>query len=42
MDPIWQAENGEWGEIKQLGPDFVTNGIDYSPPAESTEAEDPS
>lgn len=40
MDPIWQAQNGEWGEIKQLGPDFVANGIDYSPATESAEAED--
>jgi hypothetical protein len=42
MDPIWQAQNGEWGEIKHLGPDFVRNGIDYSPPIDhSPPADEP-
>jgi hypothetical protein len=43
MDPIWQAQNGEWGEIKRLDPDFVRNGIDYAPPADPghTETEGP-
>jgi hypothetical protein len=40
MDPIWQAQNGEWGEIKRLDPDFLRNGIDYAPPTESHETED--
>jgi hypothetical protein len=40
MDPIWQAQNGEWGEIKSLDPDFLRSGIDYTPPTDSTETED--
>jgi hypothetical protein len=40
MDPIWQAQNGEWGEIKRLDPDFLKNGIEYTPPADSTHTED--
>ena len=40
MDPIWQAQNGEWGEIKRLDADFVNNGIDYSPTADITEPEE--
>ena len=40
MDPIWQAQNGEWGEIKRLDPDFLRNGIDYTPPTDSAHTED--
>jgi hypothetical protein len=40
MDPIWQAQNGEWPEIKRLDPEFLSNGIDYSPPTDTTETED--
>jgi hypothetical protein len=33
MDPIWQAQNGQWGEIKSLDASFVRDVIDYTPPS---------
>jgi hypothetical protein len=40
MDPIWQAQNDEWPEIKRLDAEFLRNGIDYSPPTDTAETED--